>query len=304
MDWCPAIFKQYQPHLLVHNSSIAKQDRYSRLALDIADLIDDELELFSSRFSRFEYLSTVGQRQEAEDLWQLLDPMGRDWPRHSYVSGDAEVANAWFRFEEGSLSESQLTQADTLVRSGKNRLGIRTLLRLRGKWHLQHSRWSSAADSFSEAVEMARAVGQSSPELETLLALAKLQLGVLSNPHQQAEQLAAADSINNQAMAELWFAIGDPVQAERYALQAYVDAWADGEPHVLRYDLNRARDLLNKLGAEIPNMAPYDPTKDEKFLWEDELVAAIEKLREKKQAEAAAETSAKSEETNKERDRD
>jgi hypothetical protein len=39
---------------------------------------------------------------------------------------------------------------------------------------------------------------------------------------------------------------------------------------------------LEKLGAAIPELPPYDPAKDEKFPWEDELVAAIERLRREK----------------------
>jgi hypothetical protein len=34
-----------------------------------------------------------------------------------------------------------------------------------------------------------------------------------------------------------------------------------------------------ELGAEIPNLAPYDPAKDGRFPCEDEVAAAIEKLR-------------------------
>ena len=50
-------------------------------------------------------------------------------------------------------------------------------------------------------------------------------------------------------------------------------------------DLNKARALLEQLGAEIPNLPPYDPAKDEKLPWEDEVAAAIEKLRAEKSEE-------------------
>ena len=56
----------------------------------------------------------------------------------------------------------------------------------------------------------------------------------------------------------------------------------------LRYDLNKARALLEQLDVEIPELPPYDPAKDEKFFWEDELTAAIEKLRAEKEIEDAA----------------
>ncbi len=75
-----------------------------------------------------------------------------------------------------------------------------------------------------------------------------------------------------------------PEQAKQHARKAYEWAWADGEPYVYRYELNKARALLEQLGAEIPNLPPYDPAKDEKFPWEDDVAAAIEKLRAKKEA--------------------
>jgi hypothetical protein len=48
--------------------------------------------------------------------------------------------------------------------------------------------------------------------------------------------------------------------------------------------MNKARALLEKRGAEIPNLPPYDPAKDEKLPSEDEVAAAIEKLRTEKEA--------------------
>jgi hypothetical protein len=51
-----------------------------------------------------------------------------------------------------------------------------------------------------------------------------------------------------------------------------------------RYALNKARALLEKLGVTIPDLPPYDPAKDEKFPCEDEVAAAIEKLRAQKEA--------------------
>lgn len=69
-------------------------------------------------------------------------------------------------------------------------------------------------------------------------------------------------------------------------------AWADGEPYVRRYELNKAHDLLERLGIEIPDLPPYDSAKDEKLPWEDDLVVAIEELRTEKKAEKEAEKKA------------
>ncbi|HXM44768.1 MAG TPA: hypothetical protein VN924_26260 [Bryobacteraceae bacterium] len=58
-----------------------------------------------------------------------------------------------------------------------------------------------------------------------------------------------------------------------------------GEPYVFRFELDKARALLEKLGAEIPNLPPYDPATAEKLPWEEEVAAAIEELRAEKEAE-------------------
>jgi hypothetical protein len=72
--------------------------------------------------------------------------------------------------------------------------------------------------------------------------------------------------------------IGDVEQAEKHALAAYEWAWADGEPYVHRYELNKACALLEQIGVQVPKLTPYDPAKDGKLSWEDDVVAAIEKL--------------------------
>ena len=161
---------------------------------------------------------------------------------------------------------------------------FRSLHGLRGQWRLERGEWALAAESLREAVSMARAVGQTDARAETQLALASFQLGELADPRREAEQLANVRHPSHRALAELWLAIGDREQATKHALAAYKWAWADGEPYVRRYELNKARALLEKLGAEIPNLPPYDPAKDEKLPWEDDVAAAIEKLRAEKES--------------------
>ena len=73
-------------------------------------------------------------------------------------------------------------------------------------------------------------------------------------------------------------------QAKHHALAAYKRAWAEGEPYVHRYDLTQTTELLQQMNVPIPNLPPYDPAKDEKLPWEDEVRTAIEKLRAKKEA--------------------
>jgi len=265
--------------------SLPKTERCLLFALDIATLIDSNISLFLARLSQLSYLAVVGRWGEAELSWKIIESMGCDWPADDYIQGGAEYTYAWLRFYRYDLTEEVLAKAESLARSSKNRPGIRALHRLRGDWYILKEEWKLAADSFGEAIRMAREIGRTAEYSETRLALIQFNLNQLPNPHQQAEQLASAQAVDHQALAELWFAIGDAAESRKHALEAYKEAWADGEPYVERYALNKARALLEQLSAPIPDLPPYDPAKDEKLPWEDELVAAVEKLRAEKSAD-------------------
>ncbi|MBT4866500.1 MAG: hypothetical protein HON53_15460, partial [Planctomycetaceae bacterium] len=268
---------------------LAKQERCLVLALDIAAQQDDIEYLFVARLDHFQHLAGSGQWTKAETIWQLLDPMGRDWRRNLYRPGHAEQCYARFRFYKEEMTKEHLDHAEQLAKTGKNRPTVRGLHGLRGEWQLDQGQYQLAAESLHEAVHMARQVGQIDAEAETRLALAKIHLGQLADARDKAEQLATAKSPAHRPLAELWLAIGDREQAKKHALAAYEWAWADGEPYVRRYELNQSQALLEKLGVEIPKLPPYDPEKDEKLPWEDEVAAAIDKLRAENEATQAAE---------------
>lgn len=275
--------------VLTSKNRLAKYNRCLFLALDLAAQLKNEEDIFRARLDRFWALATLGEWSDAATMWQLLDPMGRDWLRAVYRPGEAEYVYALFRFWQEDLREVHLVRAERLAKAGKDSGIIRWLHRLRGEWQLEQGRWALAADSLHESVRMAHGVGQAEVGTETLLALARFHLGQLPDVHRETEQLAKASKPSHRALAELWLAIGNNEQATKHALAAYKWAWADGEPYVQRYELNKARALLEQLGAQIPDFLPYDPAKDEKLPWEDEVAAAIEKLRAENEAKKADE---------------
>ena len=268
---------------------LAKEDFCLQSAVGIASNDDDEESLFRTLLSRFFQLSRLGQWAEAEFLWHRLDPMGREWSRPVYGQGYAEYGYLLACFWQGRLLEGELTRAQQLACDGRDRWVIRRLHHLRGEWNVHRECWDLAAESLNEAVRMARAVDRTDAAAETQLAFAKFRLGSLADPRHEAEQLAQLKKPAHRALAELWLAIGDREQAKEHALAAYRWAWADGEPFVHRYELTKSRALLEQLGAEIPNLPPYDRAKDEKLPWEDAVVAAIEELRATKAAEKKTE---------------
>jgi len=179
-----------------------------------------------------------------------------------------------------------LAEAERLAAQGKDRTLIRFLHRLRGDWRLTQGEWALAAASYQEAVRLARDTRSViDADSETGLALAKHHLGQLANPREEAERLAQLRDPAHRTLAQLWLALGDTAQAKHHALAAYKNAWADGEPYVNRYELTQSTELLQQMNVPIPNLPPYDHAKDEKLPWEDEVRAAIEKLRAENEAE-------------------
>ncbi len=128
---------------------------------------------------------------------------------------------------------------------------------------------------------MARERGLVDVESETGLALAKFHLGQLTcdAARREAQRLAQLRQPAHRYLSMLWLGIGDRAKAEHHALAAYRWAWADGEPYVHRYELTKTTELLQQMNVPVPVLPPYDPTKDEPFLWEADVRAAIEKLK-------------------------
>jgi hypothetical protein len=211
--------------------------------------------------------------------------MGRTWSRHIYRPGTAEEDYARFQFWQGKLQEGYLADAERIATKGKSRGIIRHLHTLRGAWRLEQGEWALAATSYQEAVRLARERSITHEAAETGLALAKHHLGLLTDPSQEVERLAQLRNPAHRFLAQLWLALGDTEKARHHALAAYQWAWADGEPYVRRYELTKTTELLQQMNVPVPKLPPYDPSKDEKFPWEDDVVAAIEKLRAEKAAQ-------------------
>jgi hypothetical protein len=262
---------------LEQQNRLARSDEVGRLALASAELNDQPAQLFVARLRRFEGLTLRGQWEDAEAMWHTVDGMGRDWPRYTYLQGDAELQYAQFCFQRGTLTADQLDENEHLAGSGRNRLALRELHALRGHWLLASGEWAAAADACGKAIRVAHESGLTNPGAETQLALARFRLGKLHDPRHEALRLASFRRPHHLTLAELWHAIGESDQAVKHALAAYQWAWADGHPHVRAYLLDRATSLLNILGGKIPKLPAYDPSQDQKLPWEDEVAAALDK---------------------------
>ena len=131
--------------------------------------------------------------------------MGRDWVRRArYRPGDAESDYDRFQFRKRELREAHLAAAVRLATEGKNRMSVRDLHGLHGEWKLEQGQWVLVAESLHEAVRMARGVNTIDAMAESHLALARFHLCQLTDPRREAEQLAQARHVDDQALADLW----------------------------------------------------------------------------------------------------
>jgi hypothetical protein len=261
---------------------LALSERYSLLALRLAEVLDTPAQLLAARLQRFQVLAETGRWDEAEELWHLLDRMERGWVLgvYTYPVGIAEQAHLEsLLFPTGRLTEEDLAAAEHLARTGQNRRVIRGLHRLRGKWQFARGGYELAAESLQDAVRMAREAGFSDHESETLLTLARFRMKQAPTAREEALRLSAVRNPAHLLLGELWHALDDTKQAAKHAQSAYRHAWSDGIPYVRRYALDRAKSLLQQLGEPIPALPAYDPAQDPKNPLEDEVAAAITELR-------------------------
>ena len=260
---------------------LSQEDRLLCLASDVVLVNEFENDLISLWLACFRQLSRLSKWSDALIVWSQLkgiklssDP--RAIAAHHY---------AVHLYLRDQLTEEELANAEELNRFSQSALGIRNLCALRGFWRLENEDFESAKKSLHDAVALAHKVGKIDRRSEIRLAIAKHNLKELPEPSHVAEQFAySLEEPCHHALADLWFAIGNHDQAKKHALAAYKWAWADGEPYVRCFELNKTRVLLEKLGADIPKLTLYNPAKDEKLPWEGKVAAAIEKLQTEKEA--------------------
>lgn len=246
---------------------------------DIRD-VDNKSILIVVYLDRLLHLWTVANRYEAENIERIVEKINQDYEDDDvYTKAYCKFCNIQVRFWRGDVSVDQLIEVEQLARSTKDRNTLRLLNGLRGHWLLEHGKPEESIDSLEQAVKMAREVGIRYETAEILLALARIRMGLISDPVNEAEQVSTSKKSESGLLAELWLEVGDLSKAKQYALAAYHWAWADGEPFVRRYELNKAKVLLERLGQEIPQLPPYDETKVKKQPWQYSIEAAIEKLR-------------------------
>ncbi|MFT5466109.1 MAG: hypothetical protein ACI8UO_001207 [Verrucomicrobiales bacterium] len=281
------------PSSLSDRNWLAAELRLRLFALELANFLGSE-EIFIARLLVFKCLANLGHWRDAEKMWKLLHPMGRDWPRATYRPGHAEHCYARYRFYRGKLNRKTLRNAERLAAEGKNRTAIRENHILSGEWSLSRLKPELAAESFHEAARMARESGlvRDALRAETWLLLARIHSMQASNEdaHREAERISSDSELPDESqrpLAEIWLALEYKETARLHARKACRWAWADGQPWVRRYEFDQASAIISKLGEPLPDLPDYDPENAQKFDWEDDISGVIDWLKSKRISDAA-----------------
>lgn len=218
----------------------------------------------------FEVSTTAGDAVRATEIW--ADELGRAasddlWPKAAPWPENVIRSYVRFRMEQGHLDFDLLDRSDEIAHRSQHWFSTMKSARLRGEMHLVAQSWAQAEASFVEHLRLLREDGSPTYEAEVMLALARAEQGRGGPTHDLLRRrLRPSQTIYWQARLAL--VTGDLATAVTRSREAYGKAWADGEPFVVRYELDRAAALLNELGEPIPKLAPYDPEDDPPYPWE------------------------------------
>jgi hypothetical protein len=267
--------------LALHSANrLAASWRLRQLNLKAADLLADASSVLYAGLDAFKWLAEAGQGGEADKIWSTLPADGYEDARFvRRQRSEASLVHACLQLERGALTDDELANVEAEARRISHRNTIRGAYALRGQVCAERGDWAGSAAALSEAVRMAREVGIYEAAAEARLVLAQTHLDQLAEPAREADRLAAQGEVDHQALAELWLELGEVDRAREHALAAYRWAWADGEPYVRGFDLERARRLLVELGTPVPVLPPYDPANDPELPVEAEARAFLKSLR-------------------------
>lgn len=269
-------FWSFHSHLVSLSSTagdlnlLALEDRLLQLALENSALYQDDSLKCRVLLARYRQLSKLGMFREANSLWEEMSPL-------LALLAERDVADHHFalsQYFQGRLSADHLSEAEASNRFSA--IGIRNLAALRGSWHLDRREYEAAKQDLARAVALAHKAGKVDRRSEVRLAIARYNLGELTDSRNTAEYFSQnAQGAWQYDLAELWCAIGNLGEAAQQATAAYQWAWADGEPFVNRYQLNKTMILLNQLGAPIPQLSPYKPDASRKLDLEEQVIQTI-----------------------------
>ena len=177
----------------------------------------------------------------------------------------------------GRLTDTEIAEAEHWAVKLKDRAMREAVHVLRARRRLDSEGAAAALPHFDEALAMIRERGELDHSLEAEYLRVRCLAGHIVTP-EDAARLDDAQDEATLSLAELWETLGDAETAAAWALRAHIRAVADGEPYVRRWELDRTRALLTRLGRPLPEVPNYDPARYSPHEWEAEVEVFADRL--------------------------
>lgn len=253
-------------------------ERLRSLAAELAEASRDPELIFMSKFRAYSLAVWAGNRKLADELWAVLEHMGRDWRPGVYRPGQVETERALDLLNRGELTEEMLTSTEELVARGNSIWVKQTLREIRGEWYLARKEPNLAIDCFSEALTLCRERGFENHYCEARLILARLRAGERCEKAEVERLGLVSGDPDSLVVAELWQDLDEPREAVQHARRAYL--WAmQQEPNIPLHYLDGAATILTACNAELPPFTKISPEDGQIFLWEAAVRSYVGKLK-------------------------
>lgn len=222
----------------------------------------------------------AAQTGETGSARRALDDAERRGTRLKFpwFAGDVHIVRLELDFEEGTLAEDHLAEAERLFTLWSHR---RSLVSLRRELLIRKRDFVGALEVQHEDERLQRNAGV--PVETAATAFLLTQVGRPDDAVAVIDDTIATLSARHPArrphyrLAQALMALGRLDEARTQALEAYRQAWADGPPYAFHWRLRDARQLLEELELDEPELPTVDPA-GVKIPHEDKVRAFIAEL--------------------------
>lgn len=188
---------------------------------------------------------------------------GEPLPRHVYRPGGAERYLCWSKFFQNALTFQDTAKVLRLATEERSVEVERSIYHLQAELTLQQGDALEAVGYAEQAMAIANKSGVPAAHHHGCLARALATQGLWERAKTTIEEALepAFEGVLDRPYcdaAEVYLRIGDKNGAQRYALLAYKQAWAEGPPFVWWWWLERAKRVLATLGVAVPALPPFD----------------------------------------------
>ena len=220
----------------------------------------------------------VGQWEKAEAEYQaalqvsLPETQPQDWQARM------ALLRARMLVKQGKEAQSALDEARYLLEQTEQRARLGTLDEEQALYCLDQGDLDGAYQAIQRAITIANEMGEVSVIRDAILARILLAMDRRQAAENRLQRALDLRTLSDGKKADLYmhaayvyWQLGKRDLAQKWALEGYHFAWADGTPYVRWYPLVQLQALMRELGIAEPQYAVWDASQSEAIPYEKEL---------------------------------